>query len=129
MTWTSVLSSPYNTNYETVDESATLTVNNPCADSSIVTITASDVTPQSYILYQGDKNFNQPADISVTSPYDTVCGDLSYSVKYGDPLTALAAADPLSYVSATGVFTINSEDTNLIDVTEDYELFIQFADY
>lgn len=128
VTWKATVSSPYNSDISNSMTNVAVKIKNPCADSSFATITGTNLSPQTYIVTSGDKSFAQPADIAINSPYDTVCGDLTFAVQYGSPL-GLLAGTPLSYASASGDFTVNTSLESLIGEVVPYRLSVVFADY
>lgn len=50
LTWTAVVSSPYETSINTIAKTATLTIKNPCADASFAAIEGADLTAKTYII-------------------------------------------------------------------------------
>lgn len=127
LTWTATFSGLYIAP-NIVSETADITLINPCTDPNFAMITGADLTPRTYIIEQGDKTFDRPTFSVVPAAYATLCGDLEYTVQYGDPLVNInGISDPVSFLGET--FTINSVDQALIGQVVDYRVVAEFADY
>ena len=86
-----------------------------------------------YIVYNPDTlPYTHDPFFVVTTPEITdftLCGEIAYEGRYKGTAVGETGDDPLTYVSSTRTFTVDTDNEDLIDTIQPYQVYATFVNY